>query len=508
MTLKMPNPIKNKKSGIFSIRVRVPADLVTAFGRSEYVKSLRTRDPAEAKVRFAAEYASFQKRCSALRAKPQVLPFKKIMILAGRAYHELMEILENEPGEPEIWEGVKRLNAKARLSDAHRDKWYGPYVDKLLEEEGIAVDARSWERLIVEVQKAHEQAAEQQHKRSLGDFSPDPNADRFPKDLGETVPDASASGVTLTAVFDHWAKDHLANGKSHNTVTDFGRKIDALKAYVGHEDLDRLTPKIITQWCDHLRLEKELTSKTVAGKYLAAVRTVCRHAKSKFLITEDPTEGVKYKISTRVQTRPKGYTDDEAARILRCASQVTLGASKASYHNTMARRWVPWICAYTGARVGEITQLRAQDLTFENDIPRLMITPEAGTVKSGRYRFVPVHPHLQEVGLLEFIQSAEDDYLFHPGARTKEEAVKRAANARDKVGVWVRNSVGIDDKRIQPNHAWRHRFKTEGRNAGISTEYLGAIQGHVTANAAESYGEYSTEALYREICKLPRIAVG
>ncbi|MEC5293197.1 hypothetical protein, partial [Aurantimonas sp. C2-3-R2] len=27
-----------------------------------------------------------------------------------------------------------------------------------------------------------------------------------------------------------------------------------------------------------------------------------------------------------------------------------------------SRRWVPWICAYTGARVNEITQLRRQDI--------------------------------------------------------------------------------------------------------------------------------------------------
>ncbi|MEY9463866.1 site-specific integrase [Bradyrhizobium ottawaense] len=30
--------------------------------------------------------------------------------------------------------------------------------------------------------------------------------------------------------------------------------------------------------------------------------------------------------------------------------------------NAAARRWVPWLCAYTGARVNEITQLRACDV--------------------------------------------------------------------------------------------------------------------------------------------------
>jgi integrase len=27
-----------------------------------------------------------------------------------------------------------------------------------------------------------------------------------------------------------------------------------------------------------------------------------------------------------------------------------------------AKRWVPWLCAYTGGRVGELTQLRVKDI--------------------------------------------------------------------------------------------------------------------------------------------------
>ncbi|WP_411353652.1 DUF6538 domain-containing protein [Ruegeria conchae] len=54
----MPSPIKDKNSGIFYLRVRVPADLTRLTGKAEVSKSLRTREPAEAKERFAAEGAS------------------------------------------------------------------------------------------------------------------------------------------------------------------------------------------------------------------------------------------------------------------------------------------------------------------------------------------------------------------------------------------------------------------------------------------------------------------
>jgi hypothetical protein len=117
----------------------------------------------------------------------------------------------------------------------------------MLEKEGIAVDATSRQRL--EVWKAVEQATEQQYKRSQGDSSPDPAADRFPEDPADTAPVVSTSDVTLSVIFERCAKDHLANEKSPNTVIDFGRKIDALKAYLGHEDVGRITPMEISQWC-------------------------------------------------------------------------------------------------------------------------------------------------------------------------------------------------------------------------------------------------------------------
>ena len=76
MALIMPTPFKDKASGIYYLRVRVPVDLVSKYGRPEVSKSLRTREPSEAKERFAAEYAAIQKRWAALRAEPVPCPRK------------------------------------------------------------------------------------------------------------------------------------------------------------------------------------------------------------------------------------------------------------------------------------------------------------------------------------------------------------------------------------------------------------------------------------------------
>lgn len=97
-------PITDPKSGIYYIRERVPVGLTASFERAEVSKSLRTRETAEVKERFAVEYAAIQRRWAVLRAKPEPLPLKQIVSLAARVYQRLMVTLEDEPGESPIWE--------------------------------------------------------------------------------------------------------------------------------------------------------------------------------------------------------------------------------------------------------------------------------------------------------------------------------------------------------------------------------------------------------------------
>jgi integrase len=74
---------------------------------------------------------------------------------------------------------------------------------------------------------------------------------------------------------------------------------------------------------------------------------------------------------------------------------------------------VPWLCAYTGARVGEMTQLRGVDVLRQDGISALRITPEAGTVKTRKARVVPLHDHLIAQGFPEFVKTRGKGPLFY-----------------------------------------------------------------------------------------------
>lgn len=326
----------------------------------------------------------------------------------------------------------------------------------------------------------------------------------------DTAPADASTGPSITALFKLWERDHLAEGKSSRTVGDFRQKINSLTDWLGHDEALKVTPEAIADWCEHLRHEKKLQARTVSQKYLAVVKLIFKLAVEKRKLKTNPADGNKVRYSKPQRTRSAGYTDAEARDLLRAALLSDESLSRWSDENRRAVRWGPWICAITGARVTEIMQMRTEDLLVERidgrNVPCLRITPEAGSVKTNKFRIVPLHPQLLELGFVEMVRKLPAGPVFFnsKNGRKPSEPVARARAAGGKIWHWVREVVTITDTRLQPNHAWRHRFKTVARDADIAPEYMDAIQGHEDGRAASDYGEITLRAMWREVQKLPR----
>ncbi|WP_229447877.1 DUF6538 domain-containing protein [Nitratireductor sp. B36] len=503
----MSRPQKHPKSGVYYFRQKTPADLVAIFGKKEISWSLRTKDPDEAKRRNADAVRKQAMVWERLRKRPEPLPHKQIVALTGIIYRDWMALRETEPGEPDVWTEMLALFDRVESDPDGPERWYGATVDNLLLEQGIVTDETSRTRLMGEVGRTFRQVAEQQLKRSEGDYSPDPRADRFPVVANPGAAESKdGERLTLRGLFKLWERDHLSEGKSARTVGDFRQKVEALIEYLGHDDARRVTSEEIADWCDDLRHTRGLSARTVGQKYLAAIKTVFNVAVEKRKIKENPAKENKVRFAKPQRTRPKGFTDEEAIAILTAtlADPTTLG--RRTVENKRAIRWGAWICAFTGARITEVMQLRTEDLIEVHGVRCLRITPEAGSVKTGAYRIVPIHPQLSKMGLVEMIHGLPRGPIFYSTEPVRGKAAnpfERAQSAGAKVGKWVREVVGIDDPKVQPNHAWRHRFKTTAREAGIAPEYMDVIQGHEDGRAASDYGETTVKALWREIQKLP-----
>jgi integrase len=136
----------------------------------------------------------------------------------------------------------------------------------------------------------------------------------------------------------------------------------------------------------------------------------------------------------------------------------------------------------------------------------MKIVPEAGSLKTaGSERVVPLHPAVIEAGFLQFVSKLPVGPFF-PGL-PPDVFGKRGGNGTKVIGRWVR-SLGLTDRRISPSHSWRHRFKTLSRRYELMSDIANAITGHHRKTVADTYGEFPIEALYRELCKIPKIEIG
>ncbi|HGS7928436.1 DUF6538 domain-containing protein [Pseudomonas aeruginosa] len=85
---------------MFYLRRRVPDELRSVLGR-EYKRSLKTRDPNEAKARFAAEYSKSEEAFSIARAQlagRESLGHRDIQQLAARWFRHCLDDMVDSIG--------------------------------------------------------------------------------------------------------------------------------------------------------------------------------------------------------------------------------------------------------------------------------------------------------------------------------------------------------------------------------------------------------------------------
>ncbi len=151
-------------------------------------------------------------------------------------------------------------------------------------------------------------------------------------------------------------------------------------------------------------------------------------------------------------------------------------------------------------------------MTKREGIPSILITPEAGAVKGGRSRAVPLHEHLVAQGFLKFVSDHAEGPLFYNvvrrGKREGNAKQKKPpyAQVRQRLADWVRK-LGVKDPHLQPNHAWRHTFKQIADRAGISERTSDYITGHAHRSVGAAYGAPTLEDMAEAMKKFPRYMI-
>lgn len=512
----MPQPWKHPKLGTYYFRKVVPAHLREPLGRllgkprgrlTELRIPLDTANAREAKLKYPDAAATADALLSRAAGGPARLTQQQVTALCGVWYGRALAALEGDPGDAEHVDGM--LDA---LSDAYSDgegmrrgtvaKTVASDVDELLASERLQVDAATRASLEERLFWLKVELYRTLKRRADGDYSPDPKLSTFPEWTGLDGQSASpklpkvgrhGSPVPVFDLFEAWAKERRFAKK---TEYSWRKVLGKLTAHLGHEDASNMSDLDIIAWKDALVASK-LSPKTIAN-HLTIIKTFFRWAYRNKRIASNPAADVEFKAKRNPGDAMLSFSDEDARRILVAARK----------EKEAHKRWAPWLCAFSGARIDEICGAMVSDVKKEGDINYIRIDPanreEGGSVKNAAsIRSVPLHPAVVAEGFLKYVAKVPKDGPLFPGV-TPDRFGKRGGNGQKTIGRWVREKVAITDRRKAPNHAWRHRFADECRKVGIPRDVRYAIDGHKSQDVGDRYGSdgYPLSVLAEAVAKL------
>lgn len=261
-------------------------------------------------------------------------------------------------------------------------------------------------------------------------------------------------------------------------------------------------------------LLKQTISGTTARMYLVWVKTLLRYAyRDLELITKQPWEGIEIEAQKQQTRRP--WKDEELHTLfsqpLFTAYETPVGQKTGSD----AAYWIPLIGLYTGARIGELAQLRTEDISIEDGIPLLHITNagEGQRLKTAASkRSIPIHSELIRLGLLDYAQAIKAEGYTRLWPMLKVDTERPGLMISNWFGEY-RRAIGLTEK-YPDFHCFRHLVRTKMSRAKIPEKVQDSITGHETQGSigTKVYQSVSleerieaTESISYPALQLPRV---
>jgi integrase len=527
--------LKRRKVGGYAARKVIPKDVrqeyavLYGMGWEEKLNIPANTPLHEAKARHGEWLAEIETRIAALRAaktgKGQPLTRRNAHALAGEWYRWFLAHHEGDLRTPShwrrlsdtlVWDVIHPHAPNEHLSDTRADpewEWKSQpevraavrplvaleaKVASFLLEKGISLNEDATGLLLDAVEDNLLMAFARLEALARGDYGPDPVLENFPS----FVPHAEHATIGCWTLFERWQSEVKP---SRSTIARWTSVIKAADARFPVANM--ITPELAKAWMIGL-IDNDRSAQTVATVWKTALKTVFTWALGEKLIESNPFKELKISVPRKtIERETKAFTSEEAETILAAA----LAYRTTTTVDERARRWVPWLCAYTGARAGEITQLRGSDIFQRGADYFAKLSPSAGKMKTRTARTVPLHEHLIEQGFMSFVETSGSGPLFYAATTARPAGVSepiqnRAERTRERLGNWVR-SLGITDPELSPNHAWRHTFKARAERYGISERYSDAITGHAPPTAGRAYGKPTPDDLAHAMRAFPRYSL-
>ncbi|OPK47790.1 tyrosine-type recombinase/integrase, partial [Ralstonia solanacearum] len=136
------------------------------------------------------------------------------------------------------------------------------------------------------------------------------------------------------------------------------------------------------------------------------------------------------------------------------------------------------LALHVGARIGEIAQLRKEDLQTRNGVITIRITDEAGTVKTQESeRIVPLASHL--LGDPWFAQWLQG--IMGGNGAAFPSACGRSRGPSDTMIQWFqqfREDAGLPPGRLEGSHKFRHWVRSTLAEKHVGEATIDSLMGH------------------------------
>jgi integrase/recombinase XerC len=204
------------------------------------------------------------------------------------------------------------------------------------------------------------------------------------------------------------------------------------------------------------------------NRRLAALRKLCRWAKAKGLIQDDPTQGIKG--AEKVKTAPRALDKKELYALIRAVER----------HGDKRDLAIIQVLRHTGLRVGELAALCLSDVTLSERKGTLTVR----TGKGGKWREVPLNNDARRAlrAYLAVRPQVGDDHLFI-GQRGKI----TAAGIQDVVAKYARLANLVE---VSP-HVLRHTFGKSLLDQGVNLVTVASLLGHSRLDTTAIYTQPS-----------------
>lgn len=544
-----------RKTGTYSFRAWVPPELreVIPGGRSgQKWIALGTSDRAEAVRRARLKSVEFDRELDAARRQlrgedDSVSQAEAARLAALWLSRELAQDEEDRRrGLP--YEVIEEDRVNLEYMDVHLRKSLATGTTEggdwglsaFLKDQGVVVqpDSESWRRVTYEFLKATRKAHEAFQARNEGEVI-------------ETPAPPTAASVPHSCTVDDLITGYLADptrSRTKGTLKTYRTVFRAMRELLGPEkpvdsihrrDCERIRdvvmrlPKNASQRFPRLSLEEaaaiadaeklERLGVSAVNNYLHNLSALFKWGVKNWRVTRNPAEGLALPDDRDERDLRHPFTTKQLQAIFSaplytgCRDDEEGYARPGSNVIRRGRFWVPLLSLCTGMRLGECCQLRTEDVITYDGVPVILINDagEPGDDEADKKRvkteagkrFVPVHPELQRIGFLEFVEKLRTKGQTRLFPEIRPDSLGYLSGTFSK---WFNDKrrflgkVGVTQAGVS-FHSFRHNYRDALREAEIGLERVRALGGWRRDSEGEEsiYGKGLRAAtLYREIEKV------